>query len=206
MLDHVSANTLEVASVRLSRDLRFIHEAYARVPARWNPSAICLVRILLTRPLRDNVEAASSMRGFLRRAHFDIAGAYTKTERIFRAALGDIERAADEFHRNRTITIGRAIIENHAGFQLLAKVHPRVHDSTLAERPLEICFHQRDAHDYWPGIATMLADLGGTNIRKRSGVSGLGYGSLEIDHARSLEIARHPLVRQIDVVSEISLR
>jgi hypothetical protein len=49
----------------------------------------------------------------------------------------------------------------------------------------------------------MLADLGGTNAGRWMSVGGLGYGSVEINHDRAAEIARHPLVRHVGVISTI---
>jgi hypothetical protein len=191
------------AARRLAHDLPALAARYAKIPAVWNPGNKCLVRMRLTEPLHDNEKNARALRGFLRRSNFLIAGGLGPTVRLFRTDISHLICVADLLDENPSHPIGAAFLAYYDSLIPVGEIHARVRSSELQNELLQICYHDGQSSPVWYGIEQMLTDLGGTNIRRWHGIANLGYGSVEINHARAEKIAEHPLVREIDLVPRL---
>jgi hypothetical protein len=195
---------MQVQAVDTGRALRFagdmirLKAAYCMQPKSWNRDGVALVRIVMDGPLRDNLKTRRSLRTFAGRAGFELAGATLPTVRLFRSTLENLAIAAASFSHKPLARNGQAFINKYVGLQYTADIG---HEVGRESGELQICYHQSDEIQAWPGIEAMLNDLGGREARCYIGVK--GCCSVWIEHAKAIEIAEHPLVLRIDVAPMI---
>jgi len=181
----------------------YLQATYNAQPAAWNPHGLAIVRIIVQEPLSENAKTRSSLHAFARRLNFTLGGSTSPTTRLFCSTIDNLGYAAQALDTKPLARNGQFLVDRYFGLQYTADMGREV---GRERGDLLICYHNVDQIEVWPGIEAMVIALGGTDARRWNEFDNTNYVSVQIDHTKAVEIAKHPLVRRVEVAPQICYR